>query len=525
MCSQRSRMQMHYAASALLLLSFSGVVNPVLADSGVADPATAATLAGEVAHAQHMRMLFPDRSGSVQQTPPVIPQLEQDADPSGVIATFNPQGPTATANNAFFQNLGTNDRTCFTCHQPEDGWTVSAQHVQDRFQADPFDPLFRLVDGATCPSDDVSTPGKRKQAFDLLLKRGLIRIGLPMPIGTVLQFKIVAVDDPYNCTTNATTGLTSPTLGTVSMYRRPLPATNLGALSTIMWDGREPSLFSQAVDATQGHAQASTAPSADQQQQIVSFEGCTTANTPGLCANTPANAGVFTAQFFDNKAGPLETAGATGGPFAVAAQLPSFFIGVNDPFGGNPNHTPFTSAIFDLYDAWADEGQSDARAAIARGEQIFNTTPIQITNVAGINDVLNQPTVSGFCGTCHDTPNIGDHSVKAPLDIGIADAGNNAPPVLDISGLPVFTVQCTTGPLAGKLFNVTDLGRAMITGQCADIGKLKGPILRGLAARAPYFHNGSAATLSDLVGFYNQRFSIGLTNHQKSDLVAFLNSL
>jgi hypothetical protein len=66
-------MQMHYAASALLLLSFSGVVNPVLADSGVADPATAATLAGEVAHAQHMRMLFPDRSGSVQQTPPVIP--------------------------------------------------------------------------------------------------------------------------------------------------------------------------------------------------------------------------------------------------------------------------------------------------------------------------------------------------------------------------------------------------------------------------------------------------------------------
>jgi cytochrome c peroxidase len=115
--------------------------------------------------------------------------------------------------------------------------------------------------------------------------------------------------------------------------------------------------------------------------------------------------------------------------------------------------------------------------------------------------------------------------VKAPLNIGIANAGSSAPPVLDISGLPVFTVWCTKGPLAGKIFQVTDIGRATITGQCADIGKLKGPILRGLAARAPYFHNGSAGTLSDAVEFYNQRFSIGLTDQQKSDLVAFLNSL
>jgi cytochrome c peroxidase len=54
---------------------------------------------------------------------------------------------------------------------------------------------------------------------------------------------------------------------------------------------------------------------------------------------------------------------------------------------------------------------------------------------------------------------------------------------------------------------------------------VKGPVLRGLAARAPYFHNGSAATLSDVVEFYNQRFGIGLTAQQKADLVAFLNAL
>jgi cytochrome c peroxidase len=65
----------------------------------------------------------------------------------------------------------------------------------------------------------------------------------------------------------------------------------------------------------------------------------------------------------------------------------------------------------------------------------------------------------------------------------------------------------------------------MVTGKCADVGKLKGPILRGLAARAPYFHNGGAKTLMDAVDFYDQRFALGLTSQQKQDLVAFLNTL
>ena len=54
--------------------------------------------------------------------------------------------------------------------------------------------------------------------------------------------------------------LTSPSSGIVSTYRRPLPSTNLGFINAIMWDGREPSLESQAADATTGHAQATTPP-------------------------------------------------------------------------------------------------------------------------------------------------------------------------------------------------------------------------------------------------------------------------
>jgi cytochrome c peroxidase len=467
---------------------------------------------GAIDHAQQMRV-HKDRDQGSEPTPPIIKKLEIDDDPGGRIATFQPGVATITANNAFFQNLGTNGRTCFTCHQPQTGWTISAADVRARFAASAgTDPVFRLVDGATCPTDNVSTLNAKRRAYKLLIDKGLIRIGLPMPSAPNLEFSVASVDDPYGCTTNPATGLTSPTTGIASMYRRPLPSTNLGFLTAIMWDGRESSLAQQGIDATLIHAQANGPPTADQQKQIVDFE-----------------TGIFTAQIFDDEAGSLRAHNATGGPIALSLQLAKFFVGVNDPVGFNPTGLPFDPNIFDLYKPWlglkSDGDEAQYRMSVARGEEVFNTTNINITGVAGLNDVFNLPSIAGFCGTCHDTPNVGNHSVKAPLNIGIADAGANSPPALDISGLPVFTLQCNQGPHAGQTFVVTDPGRALISGKCADIGKVKGPILRGLAARAPYFHNGSAATLADAVNFYDQRFGIGFTERQKNDLVNFLNTL
>ncbi|HSR57169.1 MAG TPA: hypothetical protein VLL57_03225, partial [Candidatus Binataceae bacterium] len=448
------------------------------------------------------QLAVPTGPQTVQHAPRMIPRMGISRDSTGELATFQPNGRTKATSNPYFQVLGTNGRSCFTCHQEKTGWTVSAASVQKRFaKSNGTDPIFRLVDGATCSNDDVSSLSARRQAYSLLLSKGLIRIALPLPDSSILEFQVTSVNDPYNCTTNPATGLTSPTTGLVSAYRRPLPSTNLGFLSTIMSDGREPSLASQAIDATLGHAQAMSAPTSAQVQQIVDFES-----------------GLFTAQLFDKRARLLDRKGATGGPKALSKQ--NFFIGINDPFGNNPTGAPFSSQIFDLYEAWQSlpgNGRvARARESVARGEQLFDTTPINITNVAGINDVTGQAVFHGFCGTCHDTPNVGDHSVKAPLNIGVVDPN---PPGLDNSDLPVFTLQCTSGPLAGQTFVTTDIGRAMITGKCADIGKFKGPILRGLAARAPYFHNGSAATLMDVVSFYNQRFGIGFTDQQKQDLV------
>ncbi|HJZ73890.1 MAG TPA: hypothetical protein VKE51_19260, partial [Vicinamibacterales bacterium] len=122
---------------------------------------------------------------------------------------------------------------------------------------------------------------------------------------------------------------------------------------------------------------------------------------------------------------------------------------------------------------------------------------------------------TGTCTTCHDTPNAGNHSVKAPLNIGLADPAQ-AP------YLPVYTLRNIA---TGDTVDTTDPGRAMKTGKWADVSLFKGPILRALSARAPYFHNGSAATLDEVLDFYERRFHLGLTPQERADLLAFLRSL
>jgi cytochrome c peroxidase len=425
-------------------------------------------------------------------------------DPAGQVRTFNTSG-ALDVDNPFFKDLGTNGRSCFTCHRPAQGWTITPESVQSRFvESRGLDPIFRTNDGSNCEGADVSTVATRRAAFSQLLTRGLIRVGIDVPAGA--EFVIDSIDDPYDC---------GAPLTAASMYRRPLPSTNLRFLSAVMWDGRESSptttilqdLTKQADDATQGHAQASLHLTPDEAQAIVAFE-----------------TGLFTAQVRDDRAGSLHTDGATGGPVALSRQ--PFFIGINDPVGLNPTGAPFDSNAFTLFSAWAHADEQDevsrTRRAIARGQHIFNTTPIVISGVAGLNNQTfsNGVTVpepfTGTCTTCHDAPNVGDHSVKAPLNIGLTDVSRRT------ADMPLYTLRRIS---TGETVGTTDPGRAMITGKWADVGKFKGPILRALAARAPYFHNGSAATLDEVVAFYETRFNLHLSVQDKADLVAFLRAL
>lgn len=426
---------------------------------------------------------------------------------SGVASTASTNGPIDT-NNPFFKSIGTNGRACVTCHQPSAGWSIAPTEVKARFEATGgLDPIFRTNDGSNCPTADVSTMSARRAAYSMLLSKGLIRVGLPIPPNA--EFELAGCDDPYGYASS----------NELSLFRRPLPSTNLRFLSAVMWDGRETvqsmpiqplngseqgnisarlfNLMHQSNDATLGHAQASRELTEIEKQQIVSFE-----------------MGLVTTQTNDRGAGSLDAQGAQGG-LAALAQLP-FYIGINDNVA-DP-HGPFTATAMTLYDAWAGAGNPH-RKQIARGQALFNSKPITITGVKGLNDnpAFGSPAVVvGTCTTCHNSPNVGHHSLAVPLDIGLADGSRRTP------DMPLYMLRNKT---SGDLAATTDPGRALITGKWSDIGRFKGPILRGLASRAPYFHNGSAATVEDVLEFYDSRFSIGLTAQERADLAAFLRAL
>lgn len=465
-------------------------------------------------------------------------QLESFPDAAGIFQTLSTTG-RVDRRGAFFQSLGTNGRACNTCHVPDQAFGLSAAGARRVFRSTRGrDPLFAPVDGANCPNarrDDAA-------AHSLLLEHGIFRISIPLPADA--EFTISVAHDPYGCaiTLDPKTGQED-----VSVYRRPLPATNLAFLSAVMADGRETvaplnqgttflgdletDLRQQALDATTGHAQALRPPTDQQLTDIVSFE-----------------LGLYTAQSLDWRAGRLESSGARGGPKVLATQ--EYFPGINDSLGGNPTGAPFDTSAMQLFAAWdtpaipmtpEDARRDAARRAIAEGEKIFDTAPLIITDVRGLNDdpALGKPAaIVAHCSTCHDAPNVGDHSLPVPLDIGTSHSalpGMESDPrvaaalaQLSMPDLPVYLISgCPdpSDPARSAAFYTSDPGRALITGKCTDLSRIKGPILRGLAARAPYFHNGSAADLSQVVSFYDERFQMHLTPQQKSDLAEFLAAL
>jgi cytochrome c peroxidase len=496
----------------------------------------------------------------------VFPELYTAPDPTGQIAAYQPGTATTLSSNAFFQSLGTNGRTCATCHSPESAMGISLTSIQQRYiQSGGRDPLFAPVDGATCPSNVpannsmpslvdslLGLPGAAPptSAYATILNKGLFRIALPVPANA--QFTISVVSDPYGCNSNptydqaTTNGVTHQV---VSVYRRPLIAANLkfkvntavnsgllppvdlisgaplptytpiagtsygsagnGAAETgniengnIMWDGREPSLASQAIDATLNHAQATTPPTPAQVAQILAFE-----------------TNVYAGQYADNAAGPLTTGGVTGGPQALSA----------DPTGTFA--TAAGAQVMTLYNAWnpASTSENAQRASVYRGQQIFNNRAITISNVAGFNNAVGTNAFQGTCSTCHGQLNVGtDPTPIAQHDLGIGgDQPSHGGPS-PATDLPIFKLTCTGGattPYNGTTVLTNDPGKALITGQCADIGRFTVGVLRGLAARAPYFSDGSAPTLNAVVNFYNNRFKIGLSAQDEQDLVNFLNTL
>lgn len=491
-----------------------------------------------------------------------VPATELDLNAYGFLGTYQPGGATTTATNAFFQSLGTNGRSCATCHQPASGMSVSLADIQARYVASGAkDPIFAPVDGAVCPSavpaayTSPSILGKRRgggkslaSAYSLILTRGVFRIFLPVPADA--DYTISVLSDPTGCNTNPlynqvtdpTTGLTTQIL---SVYRRPLissnlkfktivlsdtidfnngddpvdgtpdpldPTTGLIASGNIMWDGRELDLSTQAVDATLSHAQATTPPTAAQVAEMVAFEN-----------------GIYSAQQIRLISGSLSTNGALGGPvnlYGIAPGNPASLA------GGLPT---FFTSYSTVTGSTAAELQQES---IYRGQVIFNTRPINITYTAGLTNIPFFPGVGpasggnlivGNCSTCHNQAGSGNDAFQnAQHDLGVtgdlAAFGGPAP----ATDLPIFVVTCNAGaPTAyhGNVIYTNDPAHALVSGKCADVGRTTVPQLRALASHPPYFHDGSAASLLAVVNFYAKRFGIVYSAQDKIDLVNYLASL
>jgi cytochrome c peroxidase len=188
-----------------------------------------------------------------------------------------------------------------------------------------------------------------------------------------------------------------------------------------------------------------------------------------------------TAQLTVPEAGRLDSDGARGGPEALSSMPKAA--------GGR----------FNIFDAWANS-ENPVRAQIARGQRVFNSTNVTHRR----------------CGVCHSSANNGTNINNTLFDIRTASAELRTP------DMPLYTFR---NKLTGETIQLTDAGQGNVTGRWEDLGLFKTPTLRGLAARAPYFHNGSAATLEDVVLHYEKNFGFIFTDQERADLVAFLNAL
>lgn len=187
------------------------------------------------------------------------------------------------------------------------------------------------------------------------------------------------------------------------------------------------------------------------------------------------------------------------------AQLIAFGAGRLDKNGGkggplNAVNQPLVAGRFDLYDAFADD-HNPRRAQIYRGQEIFNN--------------VNVPS-GRSCRGCHNAANNGTNVNGTLFNIGVSDPRWARP------DMAVFTV---TSRLDGAVVQSTDLGRAARTGNWADLNRFDTPNLRGLASRAPYFHNGIAHDLHAVVRVYEESLGFDFTDDEEDDLVAFMNAL
>jgi cytochrome c553 len=276
------------------------------------------------------------------------------------------------------------------------------------------------------------------------------------------EWDVVMVDDPHGFANTSR----------IVQWRRVMPTINFALGSaTVNWDGGNSvgtdqlaGLNNQAARNITGGQQGNPAPQAVI-DDIVAFERS-----------------LSTAQMISFAAGFLNARGARGGAEELSRMTPG-------------------AGRFDLFDAWLD-ARVENRAQIARGQEVFNNPNLKGNGRA--------------CVGCHNSVNNGTNVNNLLFDIGTSGADVRTP------DLPLYTIRNRTTNQERQL---TDTGRGNVTGLWNDLGRFKTPTLRALAARAPYFHNGIAATIEDVVHHYETHLGFVFDANERADLIAFLRAL
>ncbi len=425
----------------------------------------------------------------------VLPWEEEYENADGWVSILNRNGAVRADGHPFFEPLGRNHRACVTCHQPSNGMSVTPASLHDRWdETKGRDPVFAAIDGSNCPD----LPQDAAGSHSLLLNRGLFRITLPWPprasngAAVIPEFRIEVVRDPTGCNLSPTYGVKGREQ-VISVFRRPRLPANLdyvvkGRLA-LMADGRELSLRDQAVNAIMTHEQAEKPPAYNQLVQIVDFESQ-----------------IYAAQSADIRAGRLNE---KEGPL----------LGTDNLAGGKVD--PLANPVLLSFKVWkmqTGEGELDVqrefRVSAARGAEVFFA---RLFSIRGASATTQEKLYT--CASCHAAGS------ARWMDI----ATTNVRPRQAAPELPLFRITCDATapahPVFGRTFYSQDPGRALISGKCADVGAIVPQQLRALAARAPYFANGSARTLREVVDFYDRQWNIGYSEREKQDLTNFLRIL
>ena len=268
-------------------------------------------------------------------------------------------------------------------------------------------------------------------------------------------------------------------------------------------------------------------------------------------APTVLNSAYMTSLFWDGREPDLE---------GQSKQPP-----VNPVEGGLPNHEPilqivrddeeYASAFSVVFGVGADEISMDHVAkAIASFERtvVAGNSAFDRYYYANDNDALSAEQIRGLalfngkgrCVSCHtieQTQALFTDNRFHNIGVGFKQIrGKEAETAAQFQKAKRAGADIDVAVLTQQ--NVSELGRFAVTDNLTEVGAFKTPTLRNIDQTAPYMHDGSLATLEDVVDFYNNGgrdnesdplsgFQSGgirplnLTDAEKQELVAFMEAL